>query len=127
MAEENWDVSKLERILKKTQLTPENQKTLIAFWTNEKDKIHDFVVKKSKWNNSLSSLSWRVDMKTASKNVAEINEPVAIFEFGSETGTNGVERVPVQQAVRFEMNRAQIGDMITTLDNIQKKIDEMSY
>jgi hypothetical protein len=66
-------------------------------------------------------------MKTASKNVAEINEPVAIFEFGSETGTNGVERVPVQQAVRFEMNRAQIGDMITTLDNIQKKIDEMSY
>lgn len=72
-------------------------------------------------------LSWRVDMKTASRNVPEINEPVAIFEFGSESGVKGNNNMAVQQAVRFEMNRAQVGEMIATLDSIQKKIDEISY
>lgn len=66
-------------------------------------------------------------MKTASRSVAEINEPVSIFEFGSETGTKVASGKTQQQAIRFEMNRAQIGDFIATLDAIQKKIDEVSY
>lgn len=39
MSEENWDVAKLERILKKTQLSLENQRNFITYWTNEKEKV----------------------------------------------------------------------------------------
>jgi hypothetical protein len=66
-------------------------------------------------------------MKTASKNVPEINEPAAIFEFGTEAGVKVSGSKNQQQAIRFEMNRGQVDEMISTLDAIQKKFDEISY
>lgn len=39
-AEENWDATKLERLLKKCPLSADNKKILVLFWTNERDKVH---------------------------------------------------------------------------------------
>ena len=66
-------------------------------------------------------------MKTASKSSPEINEPIALFEFGSESGTRVPAKASRNSSVRFEMTRGQVADMIATLDGIQKKIDELSY
>jgi len=59
----------------------DEQKTLLAkFWRNQKAKIHDSLVSKSFWESSLSSVNWRIDVKTKSKNSNDLSEPVAIVE-----------------------------------------------
>ena len=68
-------------------------------------------------------------MKTASKSNPEINEPIALFEFGTEPGikTPQTGTRSNNNNSRFEMTRSQVAEMIDTLDGIQKKIDELSY
>lgn len=41
------------------------------------------MVRKSTWNRQFKHLSWRVDLKAASKNAPDLNEPVAFFELST--------------------------------------------
>lgn len=43
------------------------------------------------WNDSLSKFQWRVDLKSSSRTVSEINQPTAIIEI--ETTNNSTEKV----------------------------------
>jgi hypothetical protein len=64
-------------------------------------------------------------MKAASKQVSEINEPVAILEFGLERGHNrGCGQS--SKVVRCEVDRAGLADILSTIDDIQKQIDNAS-
>ena len=61
-------------------ITDNQSKVYIKFWKNNKTKIHDKLVSKCIWDNTLKNMSWRIDVKTRSKDVEQINTPVAIVE-----------------------------------------------
>lgn len=89
-----------------------------------KCQIHARIVREGIWNNRLKNLSWRVDVKTASNSSAEMNDPVAIVEIQSEAGHKSSEAS--SQVLRFEMNRNQLADLTSTLENIQKSMESFA-
>lgn len=64
-------------------------------------------------------------MKTSSKNITEINEPVAMLEFKLEGGHKSSSSSS-SKVIRCEMNRATVNEVLETLENIQKQIDAIS-
>lgn len=77
-------------------------------------------------------------MKTASKNNAELNEPVALFQISISAGhvTDGGHSTGAvserdstgsNKPIKFEMDRQQVDAMLATLETIKHKIDEASY
>lgn len=86
-------------------------------------QINKKVQKETIWNNTLDHLSWRVDVRATSKNVPEIDEPVAFFEFASKRPTNDGNS-PLSVA-KFEMNRDEVSDILRSLNDVHKKFDEV--
>jgi hypothetical protein len=72
--------AQLEAILKKSSFSEVQQEVLVRFWTVNKDKIHALLRKEVTWNNSLVKTSWRLDVKTKSRHIPDMNEPVAIVQ-----------------------------------------------
>ena len=87
-------------------------------------QIKESLAKKATWNDHFDNLSWRVDVKTDSKDQSDINEPVAIFDLRSTPGFKSLFKE--QSGVKFEMNRTQINDFLTKLEGIQKALNELS-
>ncbi len=85
-------------------------------YNNEKEKIHDAMYQKSKWNNSLKEINWRIDVKTASSKGDATNEPIALVELSTSKST-----------AKFSMDKQQISDIMTQFNQIQKKIEEASF
>uniref|UniRef100_A0A4W3GKK1 COMM domain-containing protein 1 n=1 Tax=Callorhinchus milii TaxID=7868 RepID=A0A4W3GKK1_CALMI len=85
IASADMDFNQLEAFLtaqtkKQRGITPEQATVLTKFWKNHKLKIRESLVNQSRWENSLKSLSWRVDLKSQSRHLDQINAPVAIVE-----------------------------------------------
>lgn len=130
-AREYMDTSALQNILQTTPITKEHLQLLLAYWTNERDNIHSLMLKRSRWNNEYHQLSWRVDLKAASRHVPDINEPLAIFEFCSKsppsnakvkrstTLSTAVDTTDISRT-QFQMDRTQLDEMLQTLDTIKK-------
>lgn len=68
-------------------LTLEQAAAFMKFWRSQKNKIHDSLVQKALWGNQLKDISWRVDLKTQARHVAQINSPVAVVEMQIENKT----------------------------------------
>uniref|UniRef100_UPI00398F38A0 COMM domain-containing protein 1 isoform X2 n=1 Tax=Pristiophorus japonicus TaxID=55135 RepID=UPI00398F38A0 len=87
----DMDFNQLEAFLtaqtkKQKGITPEQAVVITKFWKNHKVKIRESLINQSKWENCLRNLSWRVDLKTQSRRLDQINTPVAIIEL--ELGKN---------------------------------------
>ena len=134
-AREYWETSKLQTfLLSMTDLSKDQQNLICTFWTNEREKIHAEMSKRSRWNNEYHQLTWRVDLKAASRHSPDINEPLAIFEFTSKKPlpSPGVARTQSTAAAgdnntaraQFQMDRSQLDGMLKTLDVIKKAVEE---
>jgi hypothetical protein len=64
-------------------------------------------------------------MKTSSKSVTEINEPIALCEFELENGSK-CNNQRGSKVVRCEMSRQGVTEMLHILETIQKQIDGVS-
>lgn len=82
-------------------------------------------MKSSCWNSKINNLSWRVDLRTVSKNIPDVNEPIALIELSTTEGVNNREKSI--SSTSFSMNRDQIGNLVATLNDINQKINELSY
>lgn len=128
-----WDIVKMETTLSKlSSESSDTHKVIMSFWTNERERIHSIIINKSRWNNSLKDLSWRVDIKTVTKSNIDVNEPLLLFEFVTKDGHNKSSynisgHASGSNSVKFGMDRLQVNNMISKLDEIQKCIDESSY
>lgn len=98
---------------------------VLGFWNNERDKIHNALLSASTYNNSITSLKWRIDVEAANKKNTEVNEPTALFEILLKKGAS--DNATATTTAKFEMNRSQVAEMVNVFDQIQKKIDEASY
>lgn len=120
----NWTVAQLIDHLNSKSLPGDYVQVFSNFWTKESDKIHKHLVKKCTWNNSLSHLSWRVDVKAISKTSAELNEPVVFFEFQTKKGDINDDKPGLENA-KFEMNREEVSDIVRELSIINQKFEEL--
>jgi len=122
-ASNDWESTDLETYLKKSKFANEQQEIISKFWKVQKQKIHDLLVKNSIWNDSLNKMSWRIDSKTKSRRVPEMNDELtAIVELvvGQKQQSGG----PQSQVVRFEMDRVQLKQMMTEITFIQTQINK---
>lgn len=121
-AEYNWDSSTLEDKMKRlTNIESEHLKALVSFWSHERDKIHAQKIKDCKWNHSYKNFSFRIDVEAMTKNGSETGEPIALMEFTT------IKQKDKSHTAKFEMNRTQINEMLNSLNEIQKKLDDSSF
>ncbi|EFA80769.1 COMM domain-containing protein 1 [Heterostelium album PN500] len=118
------DLTAFESLIKDNDFTQQQQEGLTKFWKTNKKKIHDIVNRRTRFNNSLDKMSWRLDLKTKSKDVEEMNEPTAIVELDlTKNLRSSTEKKQQQQKIRFEMDRNQLQDTLEQINIIQKLIN----
>jgi len=72
-------------------------------------------------------MSWRIDSKTKSRKVAEMNELTAIVEM--VIGNNQQKKEDSQnntQVIQFEMDRDQLAKVIGEINTIQKQLNKFA-
>lgn len=89
IASADMDSNQLEAFLtaqtkKPGGITTDHAIVIAKFWKNQRAKIHESLINQSKWENSLKNISCRVDLKTQSRNIDQMNSPVAIVEMELE-------------------------------------------
>uniref|UniRef100_H3BEU9 COMM domain-containing protein 1 n=1 Tax=Latimeria chalumnae TaxID=7897 RepID=H3BEU9_LATCH len=92
IASADMDLNQLEAFLtaqtkKQGGITAEQAAVIAKFWKNHKARIRESLISQSRWENTLRNLNWRVDLKTQSRHMDQINTPVAIVEM--ELGKHG--------------------------------------
>lgn len=124
-AQNNWEPVKLNEHVKQRNLGGDYSKVITTIWSKEFEKVNKKLLKDSTWNNSIDHLSWRVDVKAISKLRTEIDEPVAFFEFATKSNVKDAKGAAAAPKIaKFEMNREQVGDILKSLGEINKKFDE---
>ncbi|XP_033734449.1 COMM domain-containing protein 1-like [Pecten maximus] len=103
-------------------LTEDQANALRRFWRSHKNKIHDSLVVNTNWNNSLKQVSWRIDVKSQSKNVDQINEPTAIMELQLQGGGNTKNT----EVVQFEMDENKLMTVLQSMKDIESEIGKYS-
>jgi len=132
-AHEHWEPTKLQAAVAaaSTGLPKEHVTAVVVYWTNERDRIHAEVLRRSRFNHEHQQLAWRVDLKAASRQVPDVNEPVAVFEFRSKppppspssARTPGQQQQATAAPAQFSMDRAQLDQMLKALDDVKKAME----
>ncbi|XP_038250754.1 COMM domain-containing protein 1 isoform X2 [Dermochelys coriacea] len=92
VASADMDLNQLEAFLtaqtkKQGGITADQAAVIANFWKNHRTKIRESLINQSRWDNTLKNMNWRVDLKSQSRHIDQINTPVAIVEM--ELGKNG--------------------------------------
>ncbi|XP_067901745.1 COMM domain-containing protein 1-like, partial [Heterodontus francisci] len=69
----------------------------------------------------LRNLSWRIDLKSQSRHLDQINIPVAIVEL--ELGKNNQE----SEFLCLELDETKVNQLLKTLTEIEESISALSY
>ncbi|GAM19882.1 hypothetical protein SAMD00019534_030570 [Acytostelium subglobosum LB1] len=125
------DLSAFEVLARESGFEQTQLEALTKFWKTNKKKIHDILYRSTRFNNSMLKLSWRLDLKTKSKDVPEMNEPTAIVEMdvsktSNNTATTTTDGKKSLQKIRFEMDRDQLQDALEQINIIQKHLQKAS-
>jgi hypothetical protein len=129
-AAENWDALRFAEYLRARNLPADHTKVAAAFWNKESEKINKRLLKDATWNNTYEHLSWRVDVKTMSRASTEMNEPTAFFDFSCKRGhlfeKQEAGSSSQTENAKVEMDRTELNNILSSLNDIQKKIEEAS-
>ena len=116
---EHWEPATLQAaVAASAGLSKEHINVVVVWWTNERDRVHAEVLRRSRFNHEHQQLAWRVDLKAASRHAPDVNEPLAVFEFRSKPA-GGPAAAPAQ----FSMDRAQLDQMLRALDDVKNAME----
>ncbi|XP_049655734.1 COMM domain-containing protein 1 isoform X2 [Accipiter gentilis] len=121
IASADMDLNQLEAFLtaqtkKQGGITSDQAAVIAKFWKNHRIKIHESLINQSRWDNVLKNMNWRVDLKSQSRNIDQINTPVAIVEM--ELGKNGQE----SEFLCLEFDEAKVSQMLKKLSEIEESM-----
>jgi COMM domain len=88
------------------------------------------LVEKSSWDNELVRFSWRIDLQTKAKTVAELDDPTAILEFAIASPNSlqsSASGEPSEHVIRFEMDKRQLAHAVHEFNKIEAIIDEYTH
>ncbi|XP_072187858.1 COMM domain-containing protein 1 isoform X1 [Excalfactoria chinensis] len=125
IASADMDLNQLEAFLtaqtkKQGGITSDQAAVIAKFWKNHRVKIHESLVNQSCWDNALKNMNWRVDLKSQSRHVDQINTPVAIVEM--ELGKNGQE----SEFLCLEFDEAKVSQMLKKLSEIEESMTALT-
>jgi COMM domain len=83
----------------------------------------DAVHGETTWAHRLQKISWRIDTKTKTRRVEEMNELSAIVEL---VVGNGITPTRDSEVVRFEMNAEELSAMAARIEAIQASIEGLA-
>lgn len=121
MVSVDMDFNQLEAFLtsqirkKDSGMNEEKSNAVRKFWKNHRTKIHETQVQQTMWDTSLKQMSWRVDIKTQSKNNDHVNAPTAIIELqlsDNQETLNGNEKVSEKYCF-YKLKYQKILEMFT--------------
>ncbi|XP_048738267.1 COMM domain-containing protein 1-like [Ostrea edulis] len=124
MVSADMDFNQLEAFLtsqmkrREAAMTEEEASAYRKFWKVHKNKIHDTLVSKTNWNNSLKKVSWRIDVKSQAKNTENMNEPTAIVELQIENQHESQKA----DVVQFEMDENKLANVLQNMKDIEDQI-----
>lgn len=122
-----WEPSELEAVLKKTPLPEPMQDIFVRFWAQQRPAVVERARTESAWNDSLSSLSWRIDLRSSSSGEGKLDmsssKASAIVEMvvGQKGGGESSNEI-----VRFEMDREQLAQTRRSIAEIEAKLQQLS-
>nr|XP_022330295.1 COMM domain-containing protein 1-like [Crassostrea virginica] len=99
-------------------MTEDEASAYRKFWKVHKNKIHDTLVSKTNWNNTLKKVSWRIDVKSQSKTTENLNEPSAIVELQIGNPQESKET----DVVQFEMDENRLAFVLQNMKDIEDQI-----
>ncbi|XP_021248625.1 COMM domain-containing protein 1 [Numida meleagris] len=125
IASADMDLNQLEAFLtaqtkKQGGITSDQAAVIAKFWKNHRAKIHESLVNQSCWDNVLKNMNWRVDLKSQSRHVDQINTPVAIVEM--ELGKNGQE----SEFLCLEFDETKVSHMLKKLSEIEESMTALT-
>ncbi|XP_052533286.1 COMM domain-containing protein 1 isoform X1 [Tympanuchus pallidicinctus] len=125
IASADMDLNQLEAFLtaqtkKQGGITSDQAAVIAKFWKNHRVRIHESLVNQSCWDNVLKNMNWRVDLKSQSRHVDQINTPVAIVEM--ELGKNGQE----SEFLCLEFDEAKVSQMLKKLSEIEDSMTALT-
>ncbi|XP_053140268.1 COMM domain-containing protein 1 isoform X4 [Hemicordylus capensis] len=101
-------------------ITPDQAAVIAKFWKNHRVKIRESLINQSKWGNTLKNINWRVDLKSQSRHIHQLNSPVAIVEM--ELGKNGQE----SEFLTLEFDEIKLNQMLKKLSEIGDSITSLT-
>ncbi|XP_053568029.1 COMM domain-containing protein 1 [Bombina bombina] len=125
IASADMDLNQIEAFLtaqtkKQKGITTEQAAAIAKFWKNHKTKIRESMISNSRWQNTLKSMNWRIDLKSQSKHTDQVNTPVAIVEM--EIGKHNKE----SEFLCLEFNEANISQMLKKLSEAEESINAIT-
>eukprot|EP00076_Gallus_gallus_P006460 XP_001231776.1 COMM domain-containing protein 1 isoform X1 [Gallus gallus] len=125
IASADMDLNQLEAFLtaqtkKQGGITSDQAAVIAKFWKNHRVKIRESLVNQSCWDNVLKNMNWRVDLKSQSRHVDQINTPVAIVEM--ELGKYGQE----SEFLCLEFDEAKVSQMLKKLTEIEESMTALT-
>ncbi|XP_018411447.1 PREDICTED: COMM domain-containing protein 1 [Nanorana parkeri] len=97
-------------------ITVEQSAVIAKFWKNHKRKIRESVINQTRWENTLKSLKWRIDVKSQSRYSDQVNNAAAVVEM--EIGTNGKQ----PEFLCVEFNEAKLNEMLKKLSEVEESL-----
>uniref|UniRef100_A0A8D0HBE6 COMM domain-containing protein 1 n=1 Tax=Sphenodon punctatus TaxID=8508 RepID=A0A8D0HBE6_SPHPU len=125
VASADMDLNQLEAFLtaqtkKPGGITTDQAAVIAKFWKNHRTKIRESLINQSRWDNTLKNMNWRVDLKSQSRHVDQINAPVAIVEL--ELGKNGME----SEFLSLEFDETKVSHLLKKLSEIEENITSLT-
>ncbi|CAM1320883.1 COMMD1 (predicted) [Pycnogonum litorale] len=123
IAASDMDLNQLEAFLtsqvkkKDSDMTEDEANVFFKFWKNHKSRVHDSLVNRTSWNDSLKSVDWRVDIVNKSRYLSSVGEPVTVVEMQVEK-----KNIKDTRVIRFEVNGKQLDNLISTLNDVKNVI-----
>jgi len=104
-------------------LTEEQATILLKFWKSHKERIHESLVSECVWGSKLTSLSWRVDVKSRTRQSdATISEPCAIVEL--QLDHEHLSKDKKVEVVCFELTDSGLSKVLESLRDIETLITD---
>ncbi|XP_056423993.1 COMM domain-containing protein 1 [Hyla sarda] len=97
-------------------ITAEQSLVIAKFWKNHKKKIRESVINQSRWESTLKSLKWRIDVKSQSRHVDQVNSSAAIVEM--EIGTKD----QVSEFLCLELNETKMNEVLKKLSEVEDSL-----
>lgn len=141
---ENWSLPEFEQRLRRNGDVA-HPEVLLRFFKSHSARMLDSVAASHVWNDTLGSLAWRVDVKTKSRKgtantshmaLASLNfgfvvsvqqdlsDPTAIVELAVKHGAMSGATKKDTATVRFELNKAQVADVVRQLAQIERVLSQ---
>jgi len=106
-------------------LMEEQAVVLLKFWKTHKERIHESLVSECVWGSKLTSLSWRVDVKSHTRQTdGAINEPCAIVELQLDHKQHSNDKKA--EVICFELNDNSLSKVLESLRDIETLITDFS-